>query len=149
MRRFESSRPPTSLDHQAYQEEAALLVPIAHRSILTESRLPRTISVARLAKRPVSMRVSGTDWAEGGWDLDQTIAFAKVLAARGCSASRSVSSLAMIRLRRSLELAMPILSLSRASYSTIRAGRGMRARPLARPREHTKKNTPPPPPPPP
>ena len=32
------------------------------------------------------MRVSGTDWAEGGWDLDQTIAFAKVLAARGCSA---------------------------------------------------------------
>jgi len=32
------------------------------------------------------MRVSGTDWAEGGWDLDQTIAFAKALAARGCSA---------------------------------------------------------------
>jgi 2,4-dienoyl-CoA reductase-like NADH-dependent reductase (Old Yellow Enzyme family) len=37
-------------------------------------------------ERPVSMPVSGTDWAEGGWDLDQTIAFAKVLAARGCSA---------------------------------------------------------------
>src|ERR1019366_8818179 len=37
-------------------------------------------------ERPVSMRVSGTDWAEGGWDLDQTIAFAKALAARGCSA---------------------------------------------------------------
>jgi hypothetical protein len=32
--------PPTGLDHQAYQEEAALLVPIAHRSKLTESRLP-------------------------------------------------------------------------------------------------------------
>jgi hypothetical protein len=29
---------------------------------------------------------SGTDWVEGGWDLDQTIAFAKALAARGCSA---------------------------------------------------------------
>jgi len=37
-------------------------------------------------ERPVSMRVSGTDWAEGGWDLEQTIAFAKALAARGCSA---------------------------------------------------------------
>lgn len=38
------------------------------------------------AERPVSMRVSGTDWAEGGWDIDQTIAFARVLDARGCSA---------------------------------------------------------------
>ncbi|SFK81664.1 NADH:flavin oxidoreductase/NADH oxidase [Methylocapsa palsarum] len=38
------------------------------------------------AERPVSIRVSGTDWAEGGWDLDQTIEFAKALAARGCSA---------------------------------------------------------------
>lgn len=38
------------------------------------------------AGRPVSMRVSGTDWAEEGWDLDQTIAFAKALATRGCSA---------------------------------------------------------------
>jgi 2,4-dienoyl-CoA reductase-like NADH-dependent reductase (Old Yellow Enzyme family) len=38
------------------------------------------------AERPVSMRVSGTDWAEGGWDIDQTIAFAKALRDRGCSA---------------------------------------------------------------
>jgi 2,4-dienoyl-CoA reductase-like NADH-dependent reductase (Old Yellow Enzyme family) len=37
-------------------------------------------------ERPVSMRVSGTDWVEGGWDIDQTIAFAKALKARGCSA---------------------------------------------------------------
>jgi 2,4-dienoyl-CoA reductase-like NADH-dependent reductase (Old Yellow Enzyme family) len=36
--------------------------------------------------RPVSVRVSGTDWATGGWDLEQTIAFGKALAARGCSA---------------------------------------------------------------
>jgi 2,4-dienoyl-CoA reductase-like NADH-dependent reductase (Old Yellow Enzyme family) len=28
------------------------------------------------ADRPVSMRVSGTDWAERGWDIEQTIAFA-------------------------------------------------------------------------
>jgi 2,4-dienoyl-CoA reductase-like NADH-dependent reductase (Old Yellow Enzyme family) len=38
------------------------------------------------ADRPVTMRVSGTDWAEGGWDIDQTIAFAQALEARGCSA---------------------------------------------------------------
>lgn len=36
--------------------------------------------------RPVSIRVSGTDWAEGGWDIDQTITFAKALEARRCSA---------------------------------------------------------------
>lgn len=38
------------------------------------------------ADRPVSMRVSATDWAAGGWDIDQTIAFAKALEAHGCSA---------------------------------------------------------------
>jgi 2,4-dienoyl-CoA reductase-like NADH-dependent reductase (Old Yellow Enzyme family) len=37
-------------------------------------------------QRPVSMRVSGTDWVDGGWDIDQTIAFAKALEARGCDA---------------------------------------------------------------
>jgi 2,4-dienoyl-CoA reductase-like NADH-dependent reductase (Old Yellow Enzyme family) len=34
----------------------------------------------------VSMRVSGTDWADGGWDIDQTIDFARALEARGCAA---------------------------------------------------------------
>jgi 2,4-dienoyl-CoA reductase-like NADH-dependent reductase (Old Yellow Enzyme family) len=37
-------------------------------------------------ERAVTVRVSGTDWAEGGWDIDQTVAFAKALEARGCSA---------------------------------------------------------------
>ena len=37
-------------------------------------------------KRPVSMRVSGTDWVPGGWDIDQTIAFAQALERRGCGA---------------------------------------------------------------
>src|SRR5215212_6044960 len=35
-------------------------------------------------ERPVTMRVSGTDWAPGGWDIDGTIAFARALEARGC-----------------------------------------------------------------
>jgi 2,4-dienoyl-CoA reductase-like NADH-dependent reductase (Old Yellow Enzyme family) len=37
-------------------------------------------------ERPVTMRVSGTDWATGGWDIEQTIAFAQALEARGCAA---------------------------------------------------------------
>ncbi|WP_448206651.1 NADH:flavin oxidoreductase/NADH oxidase [Azospirillum sp. sgz302134] len=37
------------------------------------------------ADRPVGVRVSATDWAEGGWDLDQTIAFAQALKQRGCA----------------------------------------------------------------
>jgi 2,4-dienoyl-CoA reductase-like NADH-dependent reductase (Old Yellow Enzyme family) len=41
---------------------------------------------AFLPDRPVSMRVSGTDWAEGGWDIEQTITFAEALERRGCSA---------------------------------------------------------------
>jgi 2,4-dienoyl-CoA reductase-like NADH-dependent reductase (Old Yellow Enzyme family) len=37
-------------------------------------------------ERPVTMRVSATDWVEGGWDVEQTIAFARALKARGCAA---------------------------------------------------------------
>ncbi|WP_020174832.1 NADH:flavin oxidoreductase/NADH oxidase [Methyloferula stellata] len=35
------------------------------------------------AEKPVGFRVSGTDWVEGGWDLEQTIALAKELQKRG------------------------------------------------------------------
>jgi len=38
------------------------------------------------AHKPVTMRVSGSDWVAGGWDAEQTIAFAQALDARGCSA---------------------------------------------------------------
>lgn len=38
------------------------------------------------ADRAVTMRVSGTDWVEGGWDTDGTIAFAQALEGRGCAA---------------------------------------------------------------
>jgi 2,4-dienoyl-CoA reductase-like NADH-dependent reductase (Old Yellow Enzyme family) len=38
------------------------------------------------ADKPVTVRVSGTDWAEGGWDIEQTVAFAKALEAHGASA---------------------------------------------------------------
>jgi 2,4-dienoyl-CoA reductase-like NADH-dependent reductase (Old Yellow Enzyme family) len=38
------------------------------------------------AERPVTVRVSGTDWVKGGWDIGPTIAFARALEARGCAA---------------------------------------------------------------
>ena len=37
-------------------------------------------------ERTVTMRVSATDWVEGGWSIDETIAFVKALQARGCAA---------------------------------------------------------------
>jgi len=35
------------------------------------------------ADQPLGIKLSATDWVEGGWDLEQTIAFAQVLKARG------------------------------------------------------------------
>ena len=37
-------------------------------------------------ERPVWVRVSATDWVEGGWDLDSTVALSQALKARGCAA---------------------------------------------------------------
>jgi 2,4-dienoyl-CoA reductase-like NADH-dependent reductase (Old Yellow Enzyme family) len=44
------------------------------------------VRAAYPAQRPVTMRVSGTDWAIGGWSIEQTVVFAQALEARGCSA---------------------------------------------------------------
>ncbi len=38
------------------------------------------------ANVPVWARVSATDWVDGGWDVDNTIAFGRALKARGCAA---------------------------------------------------------------
>jgi 2,4-dienoyl-CoA reductase-like NADH-dependent reductase (Old Yellow Enzyme family) len=38
------------------------------------------------AVRPVTVRLSATDWFPGGWDVEQSIAYAKALEARGCAA---------------------------------------------------------------
>jgi len=38
------------------------------------------------ADRPVWVRLSATDWVDGGWDLDSSVAFAQALKARGCAA---------------------------------------------------------------
>lgn len=57
-----------------------------------ENRMRLTLEVfdavrdAFPADRPVTVRVSGSDWVDGGWDIAQTIALAQALQARGCDA---------------------------------------------------------------
>ena len=58
-------------------------------SLINRLRFPLEIfEVVRDAfpERPVTIRVSGTDWMTGGWDIEQTILFAKELQTRGCDA---------------------------------------------------------------
>ena len=42
-------------------------------------------------ERPVWVRVSATDWVEGGWDGADTVAFVRALKARGCAAVHASS----------------------------------------------------------
>jgi 2,4-dienoyl-CoA reductase-like NADH-dependent reductase (Old Yellow Enzyme family) len=46
----------------------------------------QAVRAALPAKIPVTMRVSGTDWVDGGWDIEQTVVFSQQLMASGCSA---------------------------------------------------------------
>ena len=34
---------------------------------------------------PVGVRISATDWVDGGWDIDQSVTLSRELAARGCA----------------------------------------------------------------
>jgi 2,4-dienoyl-CoA reductase-like NADH-dependent reductase (Old Yellow Enzyme family) len=46
-------------------------------------RVVRAVREAIPAERPVFVRISATDWVEGGWDLPQSIALSKRLKAEG------------------------------------------------------------------
>jgi 2,4-dienoyl-CoA reductase-like NADH-dependent reductase (Old Yellow Enzyme family) len=60
------------------------------------------VRAALPAELPVGVRFSATDWVEGGWDVEQSIAFSQALEARGCSflhvSSAGVSPLQKITL---------------------------------------------------
>jgi len=43
------------------------------------------IRAALPADKPVGVRISATDWLAGGWDIEQSVAFAKELQRRGCA----------------------------------------------------------------
>lgn len=58
-------------------------------SLQNRMRLPLEIldavRAAVPAGIPVGFRISGADWVDGGWDIEQTVAFAKAAQARGAS----------------------------------------------------------------
>lgn len=57
-------------------------------SLENRMRFPLEVFEAVRAAVPQSMavgvRVSGTDWVEGGWEIEQTVAFGQALRERGC-----------------------------------------------------------------
>jgi len=57
-------------------------------SLANRMRFPLEVFAAVRAEwpqdKPLGVRVSCTDWAEGGWDIDQTVAFARELKKLGC-----------------------------------------------------------------
>lgn len=56
-----------------------------------ENRLRFPLEVFEVVREAVpahislTVRVSGTDWVEGGWNIDETIAYAQALETRGCN----------------------------------------------------------------
>ncbi len=99
-----SARRAANLGIDAVQLHAAhgyllhqFLSPIANRrdddyggSLANRMRFPLevfdAVRAAWPADKPLTVRVSGTDWVDGGWDIEQTVVFAQALEARGCSA---------------------------------------------------------------
>jgi len=57
-------------------------------SLANRMRFPLEVFAAVRAEwpedKPLGVRVSCTDWVEGGWDIDQTVAFARELKKLGC-----------------------------------------------------------------
>ncbi|WP_201832175.1 NADH:flavin oxidoreductase/NADH oxidase [Microvirga zambiensis] len=99
----DAARRAARLDLHAVQVHAAhgyllhqFLSPLSNRredeyggSLENRMRFPLevfdAVRAAFSADRPVTVRVSGTDWVEGGWTIEETVEFAKALEARGCS----------------------------------------------------------------
>jgi 2,4-dienoyl-CoA reductase-like NADH-dependent reductase (Old Yellow Enzyme family) len=46
-------------------------------------RIARAVRAAWPADRPVFVRISATDWVDGGWDLEQSVRFARLLGEAG------------------------------------------------------------------
>lgn len=75
-------------------------------SLENRMRLPLevfdAVRAAWPAERPLGVRISATDWVEGGWDLEQSVELARELKARGCdwidASSGGVSPLQKIAL---------------------------------------------------
>jgi 2,4-dienoyl-CoA reductase-like NADH-dependent reductase (Old Yellow Enzyme family) len=113
------------------------LSPIANRrtdayggSLENRMRFPLEVFDAVRAavpdEKPVGMRVSATDWVEGGWDLEQTIAFAKELKKRGADwidvSSGGVSPLQKIPLKPGYQVPFAAAVKEATGLNTIAVG---------------------------
>ena len=75
---------------------------------------------------PVGFRISGTDWVEGGWDMEQSLAFAKVIKARGADfihvSSGGLSAAQAIPLGPSYQVPMARAIKQETGIATIAVG---------------------------
>jgi len=78
------------------------------------------------ADKPVWVRVSAVDWVDGGWTLEETIAFAQALKARGCDAihvsSGGVSPQQAIRVGPSYQVPFAQRVKAESGLTTIAVG---------------------------
>jgi 2,4-dienoyl-CoA reductase-like NADH-dependent reductase (Old Yellow Enzyme family) len=78
------------------------------------------------ADKPVGVKVSATDWVEGGWDLGQTIEFAKALKQRGAdwitASSGGVSPLQKIAVAPGYQVPFAEAIRKAADITTIAVG---------------------------
>lgn len=78
------------------------------------------------ANRPLWVRISATDWVEGGWDLESSIAFSKALKVLGCDAihvsSGGVSSKQQIQLGPNYQVGFATAIKEATGMTTIAVG---------------------------
>lgn len=113
------------------------LSPLANRrtdawggSLENRMRFPlavcRAVRAAFPADRPMLVRVSATDWVEGGWDIAQTCAFAEALQAEGCDAihvsSGGVSPQQRVPVGAGYQLALAAALRARVTIPVIAVG---------------------------
>jgi 2,4-dienoyl-CoA reductase-like NADH-dependent reductase (Old Yellow Enzyme family) len=97
-------------------------------SLLNRMRFPLEVfeAVQAAVSLPVWVRVSATDWVDGGWDVDSTIAFGRALKALGCAAlhisSGGVSAQQKITLGAGYQLPMARAVKAAVGLPTIGVG---------------------------
>ncbi|MEP7084603.1 MAG: NADH:flavin oxidoreductase/NADH oxidase [Betaproteobacteria bacterium] len=78
------------------------------------------------ADKPLGIRVSATDWVEGGWDPEQTLVYAHALKARGCdwidTSSGGISPLQKITLEPGYQVPLASLIRRQTGIATMAVG---------------------------
>ena len=84
------------------------------------------IRAAMPASMPVGIRISGTDWLEGGWDIDQSVVFGNALKKLGCDfvhvSSGGISPLQKIPLGDNYQVPMAEKMRKETGLPTIAVG---------------------------